>query len=82
MVDPSRRRIDTSNGIGLTEKWRSASRGATEAEGEKWGKRERGISKWNESTLHVVLHLPSNATATTVTTAAAPEAAAAALRMQ
>ena len=44
MVDPSRRRIDTSNGIGLTEKWRSASRAAAEDEGEKWRERERGTS--------------------------------------
>ena len=80
MVDPSRRRTDTSNGKGPTV---NVACRAAEAEGEKLGERESGTRRWNESTLFVVLHLPSNATATTATTAAAaPVAAAAAMRMQ
>ena len=62
--------------------WRAATRAAADAGRAKWGERESGTRRWNESTLHVVLHLPSNATAITATTAAAaPVAAAAAMRM-
>ena len=47
---------------------------AEEAKGETWGrkKREQGRNRREENnTLHIVLHLPSNATATTTATAAA-----------
>ena len=52
---------------------------AEEAEGEKWGRkerRERTTRQCSENTLHIVLHLPSNATAAAATTATAAAAAA------
>ena len=53
-------------------------RQADEAQGEKWesGKKEKQTRSRSENTLHIVLHLPSNAIAT-ATTAAATAAAAA-----
>ena len=69
--------------------WRAATRAAREAreteqeaKGEKWGKKEREnqTKLCSENTLHIVLHLLQNATATTTagapTTAAAPAATA------
>ena len=49
---------------------------AEEAEGERWGKKQkdRQPRQCNESTLHLVLHPPQNTTATA--TAAAPTDAA------
>ena len=51
---------------------------AEEAEEEKWRKKgERTTRQCSENTLHIVLHLPSNATPTAAATAATAAAAAA-----
>ena len=57
---------------------------AEEAEGEKWGRKERWertTRQCSENTLHIVLHLPSNTT-TTTTAAAGTAAVVAATRLQ
>ena len=52
---------------------------AEEAEREKWERRQtdRQTRQGSENTLHLVLHLPQNASATATTTATAATAAAA-----
>ena len=58
---------------------------AEEAEGEngRKGRRERQNKRRSEDTLHMVLHLPNNATTATATaTATAAAAATAAMRVQ
>ena len=59
---------------GRRRTWRAASRAVDETDGEKW--KEREMRKCNESTLHVVLHLPNMANVAAPAAATAATAAA------